>query len=228
MNKVAPWRFLKDKTRRNSFVQIAALLLLAYIVSFVPILHWPFKWMETFFHEISHGLAAILTGGKILSIQINWNGSGSCVTQGGIRFFVVFFGYAGASLWGAFIFLLASKIRRDYAFVSGLIVVVFILICCVLWTANITTFFILCFLLLPFCLVYFAKKIWLEKIFMQFSGLYVLLNSLKSPTYLFDGSDLGDGATLEKLTGLPEIFWIIIWCLWAILCFWAIVRLAKF
>lgn len=222
MNKIAPDQSSSKKRRRNSFFKFLALLFAAYIVSFIPVLHWPLKWMETFFHEISHGLAALITGGKILKIEINWDGSGLCTTLGGVRFWVVFMGYAGASLWGGFIYLLSSKIRSDYAFISGIIVALFIVLCAIFWARDVVTFFILGIMLIPFILVYYSKKIWIEKYFMQFAGLYILLNSLKSPTYLLGGLDGGDGVTLQELTGLPEIIWIGIWCLLAILILWYI------
>ncbi|MCU7884373.1 MAG: M50 family metallopeptidase, partial [Candidatus Thiodiazotropha sp. (ex Lucinoma annulata)] len=37
----------------------------ALVLSAIPILHYPFGWFETLFHELSHGLSAILTGGSI-------------------------------------------------------------------------------------------------------------------------------------------------------------------
>ena len=211
MINIASLKLLNNAQRRNSFGRLFILLLCAFFVSYIPFIHWPLKWMETFFHEISHGLAALITGGKIVSIEINWDGSGLCFTKGGERFWVAFSGYAGASLWGAFIFLLANRIKSEYAFIGGAIVVALMFLCAILWAGNFTTFFILILMLLPFAFVYFAKRIWIEKLFLEFSGLYVLLNSLKSPTYLFDGLKIGDGATLEKITGYPEFFWILLW-----------------
>jgi len=48
----------------------------AFIVDYLPFINLPFLWSETFFHEISHGLAALLTGGSIDSITLNFNGAG--------------------------------------------------------------------------------------------------------------------------------------------------------
>ena len=38
-----------------------------------------------------------------------------------------------------------------------------------------------------------------------------MLDAIRSPLYLLDGRDLGDGATLASLTLLPEIFWVVLW-----------------
>jgi hypothetical protein len=49
-----------------------------------------------------------------------------------------------------------------------------------------------------------------------FVGLYVLVESLRSPFHLLDGRRIGDGSELARLTYLPEIFWIAGWALIAI------------
>ena len=73
-----------------------------------PYLGIPFNWLESFFHELSHGLAAIITGGKILQIELFSNGAGLCTTQGGIAFIIAFSGYAGAVGWGVLIYKIAE------------------------------------------------------------------------------------------------------------------------
>jgi hypothetical protein len=34
---------------------------------------------------------------------------------------------------------------------------------------------------------------------------------VKSPWYLVDGRDFGDGAALTQLTGIPEFLWVVVW-----------------
>jgi len=89
--------------------QLSLFIVLAFIIDYLPIINLPFLWSETFFHEISHGLAALLTGGTIHNITLNFNGSGVCTTSGGTRFLIAFSGYAGSALWGLLIYSIASK-----------------------------------------------------------------------------------------------------------------------
>jgi hypothetical protein len=46
---------------------------------------------------------------------------------------------------------------------------------------------------------------------LQLTGALILLNSVKSPWYLIDGRNIGDGAALSQLTGIPEFLWVVVW-----------------
>jgi hypothetical protein len=80
----------------------------------------PIKYLTVFFHELSHGLAAILTGGSIARIEVNADLGGVCWTAGGIRFIVISAGYLGSLLWGCLILLAAVKTRYDQQITAGL------------------------------------------------------------------------------------------------------------
>ena len=75
----------------------------------------PLKIFVVLLHEISHGLAAVLTGGSIESIQINARQGGVCYTRGGSRFFTLSAGYLGSMFWGGVIMLSAAKTKYDGA-----------------------------------------------------------------------------------------------------------------
>lgn len=197
--------------RRNDLLSFLAVLGLAFIVSNIPVLHWPFSWMQTFFHEISHGFAAIITGGSIQTIELNLNGSGLCTSLGGIRFITAFSGYAGAALWGALIYIMADHSSPKRADRISFFMIGLITISVILWTRDLTTFFILAVMVVPFAIILKTKELAAEKYFMQFSGLYIVLNAIKSPTHLFRRLEKSDSATLAELTWIPEIIWILIW-----------------
>lgn len=80
----------------------------------------PIKYLTVFFHELSHGIVAKLTGGEIVKIEINANQSGVCWTRGGIRFMVLSAGYLGSLVWGAAILLAAAKTHFDKEITAGL------------------------------------------------------------------------------------------------------------
>lgn len=76
---------------------------------------YPLKIFVVFMHEVSHGVAAILTGGEIVEIEINKNQGGHALTRGGSRFWTLSAGYLGSLLWGGLILLLAARTHFDKA-----------------------------------------------------------------------------------------------------------------
>jgi hypothetical protein len=74
---------------------------------------YPIKLFVVLLHEISHGIAAILTGGSIVKIEISADQGGLCVTRGGGRFLVLTAGYLGSMLWGGLILLAAGRTKMD-------------------------------------------------------------------------------------------------------------------
>jgi hypothetical protein len=74
---------------------------------------WPLKILVVFFHELSHGLAAIVTGGSIDHLEVVEQQGGLCVTRGGNRFLTLSAGYLGSLIWGGLALLVSSRTRRD-------------------------------------------------------------------------------------------------------------------
>ncbi|GMU91148.1 MAG: hypothetical protein AMXMBFR4_02060 [Candidatus Hydrogenedentota bacterium] len=74
---------------------------------------YPLRLLVVFFHELSHRAAAVVTGGRIVEIQLNAQEGGLCVTSGGSRFAVLSAGYLGSLACGAFIVIVASRTRAD-------------------------------------------------------------------------------------------------------------------
>ena len=190
----------------------------AFIVDYLPFINLPFLWSETFFHEISHGLAALFTGGSIDSIKLNFNGSGLCTTRGGSAFIIGFSGYAGSALWGLLIYSVASTLSKSSAKLMVATMVGMLAITLLLWARDLSTIIILLVLLLMYALPLY-KTLWFSiKFFIQLVGIFVLLDAIRSPLYLLDGRDLGDGANLASHTGLPEVFWVVLWFVIAVSC----------
>jgi len=202
------------------------LLFSAILIKQLPLVSIPFNWLESYFHEVSHGIAAILTGGNVLRIQLFANGAGLCTTQGGIGFIITFAGYAGATLWGWGIYKLASA-HQKVAQVFSVLIFILLVSSIVFWGRDLLTWFILGVLAALFLLTIKLQKIHYLQRLMQLFGLLILLNSLSSPSYLLDGRHLGDGAALASMTFIPEIIWIAIWFLIALFALYSLYKTAK-
>jgi len=75
----------------------------------------PLKILVVFLHELSHGLAALLTGGQIESLSVNPNQGGLTTTRGGSRFLILTAGYLGSLILGLLVLILALRTHSDRA-----------------------------------------------------------------------------------------------------------------
>jgi len=96
---------------------------------------------------------AILTGGKIVEIEISPQQGGHCITIGGSRFLTVTAGYLGSLFFGGMILLLSSRsnVNKTLTIVLSL----FLLLCTLFWVRPFFGFgFIFCMLMSVLFLFY--------------------------------------------------------------------------
>ena len=205
------------------FKRYIALLLIfiAIVLLWNTMVIYPLKIFVVFMHEVSHGLAAIATGGSIVKIEINQHEGGLALTRGGSRFWTLSAGYLGSLLWGGVILLLAARTRL------GKVVSVFIGIGMVAITIGFgsdtfTYLFGIGFGVVLILLGLFLPEVvndWILRIIGVTSCLYAILD-IKSD--VLDRSNLrSDARMLEEATNLPTLFWGILWIVVAVgLTFW--------
>ncbi len=192
------------------------LLILGFVVAYTP-LRYPFTWLETFFHEFSHGLAAALTFGKIHRIQVLFNGAGKCFTSGGWSLPILFAGYAGAVGWGTLLYYAGWRATNEHALLIHALLCGMMVLVTLLWVRDLRTMLIMAFITLIFAFPLMFAEVAIAHVLLQFAGLYVLLSALRAPLALIDGKQVGDGAELQKRTLLHEYIWIFLWVALAIL-----------
>ena len=73
----------------------------------------PLKILIVFFHELSHAIAAWMTGGSVDSISLSPQQGGLTVTRGGNVFLTMSAGYLGSLLIGVLVFLVAVRSHAD-------------------------------------------------------------------------------------------------------------------
>jgi hypothetical protein len=194
----------------------AALLagLIAAVVALwdTPVVY-PLKILVVFFHEMSHGLTAILTGGSILEIRVVAQEGGLAVTQGGSRFLILTSGYLGSLVVGGIILIVAARTRYDRALSIALGTIL----------AGVTLFFVRPLLSFGFgfgaaaalVLVLIGLKLpeKVNDIMLRVVGLtscmYAVLD-IKSDVLDRPGLQ-SDARMLSDLTLLPTLFWGILW-----------------
>jgi hypothetical protein len=194
------------------------LLIAAYMLRGVPVIHWPFSWLATFFHEISHGLAAMVTGGTIVHIELHWDGSGLCRTRGGWPLIFLWAGYAGTAVWGVLIYQAARGLDHVQAsqWLNGTMATL-LAGSAFFWGRDLITWLILIAITGLFILQGLLPSSLVLNWILRFCGVYVLVAALRAPLHLLDGQNLGDGTSLANLTGVPELIWVMSWELMALL-----------
>ncbi|MEO5342657.1 MAG: M50 family metallopeptidase [Gammaproteobacteria bacterium SHHR-1] len=192
------------------------LMVLAIIASLFYAPGWllaPLKWFEVFFHEFSHGLAALLSGGDILRVDLQFGGSGTCHYRGGFRPLVAFAGYAGASLWGLAIYSAAAALNKRTAHLLIALLLASLALVALLWARDLETWLILLLMAGILLLLLRHGEQSLLKLAVEFIGLFILISSIQSPLFLRYVQGRGDAADLRALTGIPELVWIGLWLL---------------
>lgn len=196
-------------------------LLFAVIITHIPFISIPFKWFETYFHEISHGLATLITGGSISHIQLLANGAGFCYSLGGNAVVIAFSGYFGAALWGYLLYLMATQ-RRFVRFTLVCLLVALVA-SLLLWARDVLTILILISLIGIILLPLKLKNSRPLTLLLRILALVVIVNAMGSPLVLLGLAGQGDAVMLSELTWIPAIIWVAIWialsCSMLWLCF---------
>ncbi len=79
----------------------------------------PLKILIVFFHEVSHAIATIMTGGEVISLSISANQGGEVWSRGGNRFITLTAGYLGSLLIGVGLLIAATRSKADRAIMAA-------------------------------------------------------------------------------------------------------------
>ncbi len=196
-----------------------AVPLLVAILAFVFWDHavlYPLKILVVLFHELSHGLAAVVSGGAIDHIEISMEQGGLCTTRGGSSFLILNAGYLGSLICGALLLIAGARTRHDRILVGllGAVLVAVTLLyvrsvfgfaygvatgvalVAIAWLLpNVVSDFLLTVLGMVSCL-YAIWDIGSDVIFRSVPG--------------------SDAHQLAELTGIPSLVWGVFWIVLAV------------
>ncbi|HSB61960.1 MAG TPA: M50 family metallopeptidase [Vicinamibacteria bacterium] len=194
--------------RRLALPLAIAVAALALWDSFVV---YPFRVFVVFLHEISHGIAAVLTGGRIVAIGLTFDEGGVCVTDGGSRFLILNAGYLGSLVAGVLLLLFGARAGRARALVSG--VGLFTLGVTVLYVR--TLFGIVYGLAAGATLLLAAAKLptRVSQVLLATIGVVSCLYAVwdvASDVLLREAAG-SDASALALLTGIPAVLWGAAW-----------------
>lgn len=218
----------KRQNKKDQITELVILLTLLIISFFLwdTYFIYPIKLFVVLLHEVSHAIAAIITGGKITEMNIGFDLGGKCVTEGGNNIFIASAGYLGSLLWGLLFFI--SPNNRKTGLWIIITISVMILVTAISVSANST--FIILALILSSLLVpaAFFLRIPIVSILIRSFGLisciYVLLDI--KDDLLTRTIALSDASILSDLINIPSGLIGLSWALVSIAGIYFAVRLS--
>jgi hypothetical protein len=193
---------------------LAALFIAAWLLWDTPVVY-PIKIFVVCLHELGHAMAALLTGGQVIGIQIFPEEGGVTFTRGGWPFVILSAGYLGSLLAGGALLYLSGRRRRGRALM--IVLAGLIALSTLLFFRN---FFGVLYGLLAAVAMFFsayrlpvAVNDYCVRFIAITSCLYAVLD-IRSDLFTLAPARSGivnDAAALSRLTGIPAIIWAILW-----------------
>lgn len=171
----------------------------------------PIILLVTYLHELGHAVGSWITGGEVVDITINQDGSGLTRTIGGSRAVILMGGYIGSAIFGNILFLIGAKFKKLVKPTLLLLAISMVGIGFFLYSSMFTTGFLAVFSL--FLIFVIWKTTWGREILM-FLGL-------ASISYIIQDFNIGPSSDLTKyaeiMKVLPANAWMYIWLAIALL-----------
>ena len=181
---------------------------------------YPFTILGTWFHEMGHGLTAILMGGSFSKLEIYANGGGTAFwgysdlwlgNRLG-RAIVALGGLMGPPIVGSILIFAGRKSKTSSLALN--ILAGLMLISLVIWIRSIYGLVVIGALSALFVLIAQKGSLNLKQFAIQFIGVSAIMDTYHQLDYLFIGEFVRDGQTMVSDTGqianqlfLPYWFW---------------------
>ena len=225
MSKQKKNRFSKKQRLQLEYAILFSILIIAYFF-WNSFLIYPIKLFVVLTHEMSHGISAIVTGGKLDSILITSSLGGESRTMDGNKFIIASAGYLGSLLFGVALFISGykEKFRRIFS--------IFLAVLLILFAANYlqgylgkiaSVFFAILFIIIPIYLPqtfnsYFYKLLGLISMFYVAIDIKedVLTNVYRPSDAQFIAALTSISATFRGILwftiSIGTILFIVRWC----------------
>lgn len=179
---------------------------------------YPFTILSTYFHEISHGFAAILLGGDFIKLELFPNGSGLATHTN--SYFLPSFGNGlialagplGPTLFGYLLFRL-SKNEKYSKFILS-VIILFMLLSLVFWVRTLFGVLFLSLTIFVIAFINLKGSNLIQKNTIRAIALQLFLSVYPSLGYFFSEGGVIEGKQFVSDTGvaakyllLPYWFW---------------------
>ena len=173
---------------------------------------YPLKVFVVLLHEVSHAAMALATGGTVDHIVLDPRQGGACYCPGGNAFLTLSAGYLGSLLWGAALITGAQAKRIRSELLIGFIGAVVIVLTALYVRSTFGVVFGVGFGL---ALVYSSRRLpaGVNHVLLLALGLTSTLYAvLDIKSDVLDRPELpSDAHMLSEITGVPTVWWGMIW-----------------
>jgi hypothetical protein len=238
-------RLSNDARPQAMTLLVAAIIsVLLWFIPYLEILGYPFKIFTTFIHEGGHALAALITGNSVRSLSVAVDASGlTQTTPGGTlsQMFISSAGYLSSMAFGAFLLFLIRKSVKSRIILLGCgILIAALTLIFGLFTSAFSfeawsgiPFTLIAGSLISVGLILMAKFATrrVATYFVSFLAVQCVLNALldlKDVFFLstpFAPAVPTDAVNMAHATGLPAIFWTVVWIAFALGILWFAMRM---
>ncbi len=201
----------RSKRRLRFLAAFATLFAAVWFLWDTPFVY-PVKLFVVLLHEISHGLVALATGGRILAIEVTPLEGGLCRCPGGNEFLALSAGYLGSLVWGGLMIWGAERFPSLSSWFSAVLAVT---------VGSVTLLYTQQAFALAFGLAFAAALLavaWragpaVNRVVLTFLGLTSCLYAvLDIKSDILDRPELqSDARMLAELTGVPTLLWGALW-----------------
>lgn len=186
---------------------------------------YPIKLLVVLLHEISHGFAALLSGGSISEIIVDYNIGGLCVSRGGNKYFIISSGYIGSMIWGGALFLSAQNYRAA-KYLCDFIAVIFVIFAIIVIHNDFGRALAFIFAAVLFIISRYPPKIvftYFLKSIGLISCLYTLVD-IKEDLLTLEYRE-SDAQILANMTSTSAIFWGFFWLTLSGILFYYLIKM---
>jgi hypothetical protein len=196
----------------NETVVLYILIALSLLLPRIPVIGIFFRIVNTMLHESGHALAALLTSGEVLRLDLQHDTSGSALTRSSSwvsRFLTALAGYPVSSVSAWLLFYLVKLERFDWLLFALFSVA---LINLLLWVRNwFGIVWLIVFMLLTGAVFFYAPPFYHKALAIFCAGV-VLFDSVASAFIIFvlsikSPKQAGDAKNLADATHIPAFFW---------------------
>jgi len=173
---------------------------------------YPIRIFVTFLHEFGHAAGAVVTGGKVYSIELlpGAGAGGSTLSSGGFRPVVIMGGYLGSAIFGNLLFYIAAKKPTWTKPVMGLVIAAMLATAVIWYTSVFTTALLLIYALVLYWLGFKTR----------YGREALMLLGVASVMYILQNTQIGPSSDLAQFEAhmkfIPARGWMLIWFLGAI------------